>query len=62
MASMSREARQALRDMPPLRVGGADLVEGSNRSMWTPTEHQAQGVGIKAVATTVRVAPVRRFS
>lgn len=47
MPRMSREARQALRDAQPLRVGGADLVEGADRIMRTPAEHQAAGVQIK---------------
>lgn len=47
MPRMSREARQALRDAQPLRVGGADLVEGVDRVMRTPAEHQAAGVQIK---------------
>lgn len=47
MPRMSREARQALRDAQPLRVGGADLVEGADRIMRTPAEHQAAGVKIK---------------
>lgn len=47
MPRMSREARQALRDAQPLRVGGSDLVEGVDRVMRTPADHKAAGVQIK---------------
>jgi len=56
MPRASREARQVLRDMPPLRVGGADLVQGSDRIMRTPAEHQAQGVGFKVARIYLRVS------
>nr|WP_012274967.1 recombinase family protein [Collimonas fungivorans]ABZ01518.1 ParA [Collimonas fungivorans Ter331]BCT99920.1 resolvase [uncultured bacterium] len=60
MPRMSREARQALRDAQPLRVGGADLVEGADRIMRTPAEHQAAGVEVKASspAAPVKVARI----
>ena len=56
MPRVSREARQALRDVPPLRVGGADLVQGSDRIMRTPAAHQAQGVGFKVARIYLRVS------
>lgn len=56
MPRMSREARQALRDAPPLNVGGADLVEGADRIMRTPTEHQAAGVAFKVARIYLRVS------
>ena len=43
MPRQSRAARQALAKTPPLRVGGDGLVEGADRIMRTPTEHQAAG-------------------
>ncbi len=51
MPHISREARQALHDAQPLRVGGADLVEGADRIMRTPAGHRAAGVEIKASKT-----------
>jgi|GEM_PF-3550274 len=44
MPRQSRAARQALAKTPPLRVGGDGLVEGADRIMRTPAEHQAAGV------------------
>lgn len=49
MPPMSREARQALRDLPPLTVGGAGLVEGADRIMRTPAEHLAAPVKVARV-------------
>lgn len=42
MPRQSRAARQALAKTPPLRVGGDGLVEGADRIMRTPTEHQCR--------------------
>ncbi len=56
MPRQTREVRQALAKTPPLRVGGADLVEGADRIMRTPAEHQAQGVSL---ALLQRLAAVR---
>ena len=53
MPRMSRQARQALHDVPPLRVGGADLVEGADRIMRTPAEHQA---ALKVARVYLRVS------
>lgn len=53
MPRMSRQARQALHDVPPLRVGGADLVEGPDRIMRTPAEHQA---ALKVARVYLRVS------
>lgn len=60
MPRMSREVRQALREVPPLRVGGTGLVEGADRIMRTPTEHRAAGVKAKAVspAAPLKVARI----
>lgn len=56
MPRQSREVRQALTTTPPLRVGGADLVEGADRIMRTPAEHQAQGVSFKVARIYMRVS------
>ena len=56
MPRQSREVRQALAKTPPLRVGGADLVEGADRIMRTPAEHQAQGVSFKVARIYMRVS------
>ena len=56
MPRQSREVRQALAKTPPLRVGGADLVEGADRIMRTPTEHQAAGVAFKVARIYLRVS------
>lgn len=61
MPRMSREARQALRDAPPLSVGGADLVEGADRIMRTPAEHQAAGVEAKASSSAAPVKVARVY-
>ena len=53
MPRMSRQARQALHDVPPLRVGGADLLEGADRIMRTPAEHQA---ALKVARVYLRVS------
>lgn len=60
MPRMSPEVRQALRDMPPLRVGGADLVEGADRVMRAPAEHQAAGIKAKGagMAAPVKIARI----
>ena len=56
MPRQSREVRQALAKTPALRVGGADLVEGADRIMRTPAEHQAQGVSFKVARIYMRVS------
>lgn len=60
MPRMSSEVREALRETPPLRVGGADLVEGEDRIMRTPSAHQAAGVEVKTPnpATPFKVARI----
>ena len=50
------EVHQALREVPPLLVGGDGLVEGPDRVMRTPTEHQAQGAGFKIARIYLRVS------
>lgn len=59
IAAMPRMS-QALRDAQPLRVGGADLVEGADLIMRTLAEHQAAGVEVKASspAAPVKVARI----
>lgn len=61
MPRMSHEARQALRDAPPLSVGGADLVEGADRIMRTPAGHQAAGVEAKASSSAAPVKVARVY-
>ena len=56
MPRQSRAARQALAKTPPLRVGGDGLVEGADRIMRTPTEHQAAGVAFKVARIYLRVS------
>lgn len=56
MSRPSRAARQALAEAPPLRVGGGGLVEGSDRIMRTPAEHQALGVAFKVARVYLRVS------
>lgn len=61
MPPRSREARQALRDLPPMIFGGADLVEGADRIMRTPAEHQAAGVEVKAASSAAPVKVARIY-
>ncbi|WP_330115686.1 recombinase family protein (plasmid) [Pseudomonas sp. JS3066] len=56
MPRQSRAARQALAKTPPLRVGGDGLVEGADRIMRTPAEHQAAGVAFKVARIYLRVS------
>lgn len=56
MPRQSRAARQALAKTPPLRVGGDGLVEGADRIMRTPSEHQAAGVAFKVARIYLRVS------
>ena len=56
MPRQSRTARQALAKTPPLRVGGDGLVEGADRIMRTPSEHQAAGVAFKVARIYLRVS------
>ena len=39
MPRMTPEVRKTLRDATPLRVGGSDLVECTDRGMRTPADH-----------------------
>ncbi len=50
------EVHQALREVPPLLVGGDGLVEGPDRVMRAPAEHQAQGAGFKIARIYLRVS------
>src|SRR5438105_5745369 len=63
IAAMPRrtpEARAAAAKVPPLRVGGDGLVEGVDRIMRKPEDHQARGVAIKpgAVPNGMKVARI----
>ena len=51
-----REMREELAKSPPLRVGGKGLVEGADRVMRTPTQHQALAIGIKVARLYLRVS------
>lgn len=48
MPRQTPEVRAAWAAMPPLLFGGSDLVEGADRIMRTPEEHQALGVAFKS--------------
>lgn len=56
MPRRSRQVREAAATLPPLRVGGDNLVQGADRIMRTPAEHQAAGVGFKVARIYLRVS------
>jgi DNA invertase Pin-like site-specific DNA recombinase len=56
MPRQTREVREALAQLPPLSVGGEGLVEGADRVMRTPTQHQALAIGIKVARLYLRVS------